>query len=147
MVDVVFRTAATPKVAQQESVSGKEVDNKKIQGHDSEIDPPYTDFERVKGHPYTVDYFELGDLWDRPEGSFKKEVSLIEEYLTNKINTGKMGNNREAVKKELKRIEKLVDVDKTDRKITRIETIAAYVEFLMRADKIRFNISRYGSPE
>jgi len=140
----VFRTASKP-VAVKADKFGTSVSTDKTKTQETSVEPPYTDYENINNHPYTVEYFDLGDLWDRPEAGFSKEVGLIENFFKEEIGQGEIGNNKEAVIKKLKQMEKINNIDKTDRKITRIETISAYVEFLMRTSNIKKNISRYGN--
>ena len=109
------------------------------------VEVPYTDYEKEHNHPYIVDHFELGDRWQDDVGGFSKEVTLIEEFFSNQIKSGDLPNNKEAIKEAIKKMEKITGVNKNARPLVRIETLAAYVEFLMKCDKIKFNISRYGN--
>jgi len=112
---------------------------------DVQVEPPYTDYEKVNGHPYLVDHFKLGDTWRDKLGGFEKEVSLIEGYFKDKIDQGQMKNEKEAVKEQLKKIYKLVGIDKTERTTMQIEKLAAYLEFLKKTDNISLNYYKYGS--
>ncbi len=49
------------------------------------------------------------------------------------------------VKKKLKEIEKVTNMDKESRKVIKLEVLANYVKFLMKTDDIKKNITRYGS--
>ena len=140
MPDTTFRTKAET-TAPEVSPKGKTpavIDT-------TEEAVPYLGYEKEHNHPFTVDHFKLGDTWEDPTGGFPKEISLIEEYLQKKIQTGELADNVEAIKRKLKEIEKVTGVKDETRSIIRIETIAAYVKFLMESDKIKFNIQRYGS--
>lgn len=114
-------------------------------GGETKVSPPFKDYVSQYNHPYTVDYFGLGDTWEQKEGGFGKEVSIIESFIESEIDKGEIPNNIEAVKDVLKKLEKMTGIDKNERPLMKIETLAAYVEFLMKCDKIKFNIKRYGS--
>jgi len=106
---------------------------------------PYTDYEKENGKPYVVDHFKLGDTWQETMGGFTKEITLIEEFLSDQIKKGDIPNNKEAVKDAIKKMEKLTGVDKNSRPVVKIEGLAAYVEFLMKVDKTNFNLKRYAN--
>lgn len=137
--DTIARTPVTESVEPEVKVEVKAAP----QGV-SKVEGPYTNYEQAHGYPYIVDHFKLGDSWAETQGGFPKEVSLIEEYITNKINSGDMPDNVDSIKDMIKKIEKVTNLDKNERPVVKVETIAAYVEFLMKADKIKFNLRRYG---
>jgi len=110
----------------------------------SKVETPFNGYEQSKGYPFSVDYFNLGDTWAETSGGFPKEVSLIEEYVDNKIQSGELPNSTESVKEMFKKMEKVTNLDKHERPLVKIETIAAYIEFLMKTEKIKFNLRRYG---
>lgn len=105
---------------------------------------PYLDYEQEHGSPYLVTHFSLGDHWNDPVGGFPKEVSIIEEYLKTQIEDGVLANSVDTIKNRIKEIEKVTGMNKEERKIIKMEVMAAYVEFLMKQDNIRYNVHRYG---
>ena len=140
MADIIFRTKSEPEVepiseAAKETRAGEEGES---------IEVPYLNYEGEHGHPYSVDHFKLGDTWEDPTGGFPKELSIIEEYLQRKIEVGEVANSIDAIKEEYKKIERITGVKKEERPVVKIETIAAYIKFLMETDKIKLNLSRYG---
>lgn len=112
--------------------------------HESDVAPPFTDYEKQFKHPYLVDHFKLGDRWADELGGFGDEVKSIEGYFTDKINKGEMVNDTEAVKEKLKGIYKLCNIDKTERTTMQIEKLAAYIDFLRKTDDIKLNYHKYG---
>jgi hypothetical protein len=68
-MDSVFRSPV-------ESSPIKEVEISKPQAdvHDTAIEPPFTDYEKVHNHPFSVDYFDLGSMWNKDE-AYTSEVS------------------------------------------------------------------------
>lgn len=139
MTDTTFRTKVEPTV--EPEVKGKETTS----DGESKVEVPYTDYEKQNNHPFVVDHYQLGDTWKEDLGGFEPEVTLIEEFISDKINKGEIPNNVNAVKEAIKKIEKLTNIDKNERSLVKIETVAEYVKFLMKVDKIHFNINRYAN--
>lgn len=113
----------------------------------TKIEPPFLDYEKEKGHPFLVDHYELGSLWNRGDmyaEAYVPEVEAINEYLDYQIKTGEIGNNVEAVKKELKRLEKMNNVSPDQRKSMRIGIVAEFVKFLMKTQEIKKESAKYG---
>ncbi len=107
------------------------------------VEPPFTDYESKKGNPYPVDYFELGRYWNTGD-LYTKEVETINTYLTHLVKTGEINNSTQAVSKKLKSIEKMINVDPEDRAASRVGRVAAYMEFLIKADNIKKDSAKYG---
>lgn len=110
---------------------------------DTDIEPPFTDYEKVHKYPFLVDYYKLGDSWQDKLGGFEKEIGLIESYFRDKIEQGAMKNETQIVKDELNKMYKLNKIDKSERTTMQIEKLAAYIEFLKRTDKIELDRYRY----
>ena len=138
--DTTFRTKSEPEV---EPVS--EVAKETRSGDEGEREVvPYLNYEGEHGHPYSVDYFELGDTWDDPSGGFRQELAVMEEYMEKQIESGEAANSIDAIKARYKEIEKITKVSKEERAVVKVETISAYIKFLMETDKTKFNLMRYG---
>ena len=105
-----------------------------------DVDVPFTAYEATNHHPFSADYFELGDHWMEYE-----EVPQIEDYLKELVDKGTIANTQEAIKEKMRQIEKMVNIDKTERQVVRIAKIAAYVKFLKEASAIERSNSKYGS--
>jgi hypothetical protein len=138
MTDTVFRT----KQEQTEEVlpEGKITSV----GGEAPVEVPYLDYEREHGYPHSVDYFKLGDSWRDPVGGFPEEIAVIEEYFQKKIEDGEIANSISTIKEKLKSFEKMNNLKGEERPLVKIETLAAYIKFLCEADKIKFNVRRYG---
>jgi hypothetical protein len=138
MADSVFRTRVEPD--KEPEVHAKETSS----GTVTHVEPPYTDYETEHGKPYSAEYFQLGDTWNDPNGGFAPELSLIEEFVSDRIRKGELPNNVKAVKEAIKKMEKVTNLSEYDAPIKKIEILSAYIKFLMTTDKIKFNIQRYG---
>lgn len=109
----------------------------------TEVDPPFTDYQKVKHYPFLVDYYKIGDTWADKLGGFEKEIEHIEGYFKDKIEQGQMKNDIEAVKDEIKKIYKLVGIDKNERVTMQIEKLSAYIDFLKKTDTIEMLRYKY----
>ena len=106
------------------------------------VEPPYTDYETKNGKPYSVDYFDLGRYWNQGE-LYNKEIESIETYVQHLVKTGEINNSLKAVKDKMKKIEKMINIDPEDRKASRVGRVAAYMEFLIKADNIKRDSAKY----
>lgn len=109
-----------------------------------DIEPPFTDYEKVHKRPYIADHFKLGDRWSDELGGFEHEVKAIESYFAEKINRGEMKNDTAAVREKVNSIYKLCNIDKTERTTMQIEKLSAYIDFLRKTDAIKLNNLKYG---
>jgi len=115
---------------------------------ETEVEPPFLDYEKMKGKPFLVDYYELGQLWDRRDmysNAFIDEVEGINKYLDYAISQGDISNSIEGVTNELKRIEKMINVRPDQRKSMRIGLVKEYVDFLMRSEYVKKESAKYGN--
>lgn len=142
MADSVFRTRseATP----QEAGEGPEGKTEQSISSSKEVTPPYRSYQQQTGKPYVAEHFDLGEYWDDPSGGFQEEIGQINAYLTHKIDNGEIADTVEAVKNELKEMEKTNGLKKEERKIVKIGKIAAYTEFLNKANGIERMYRKYG---
>ena len=100
---------------------------------------PYTDYQKEHNHPYMVDHFKLGDTWD----VFADDVGVIESYFTSRINDGSIANSIDAIKTELKKMEKLNNLKDEERTVVKIGVLTAHIKFLMETDNIKSNLKKY----
>lgn len=143
MADTVFREQSTEAEARVEAKGAKP--DKPVTDGKAEVEPPFLDYENVNGHPYLVDHFGLGDSWQDRLGGFSEEIETINDYLANQIKYGRLDNSVEAVKKVLKKMEKMCGAEKTERVTMRIEKMAAYSKFLSKTEDINYSNYKYGN--
>lgn len=108
----------------------------------SKVEVPFTSYRSENGGSYVSEHYEIGEML---KNSFAGEVGMIDSFLNNEVLEGRMENSVEAVKKKLKEIEKVTNMDKETRRVIKLEVLANYVKFLMKTDDIKKNITRYGS--
>jgi hypothetical protein len=140
MNDAVFRTATQSEPSEESVPTGKESST----GSVTDVEVPYLDYAKEKNHPYPVDHYQLGDRWQDPVGGFPKEIAVIEGYIEEKIKSGELANSVNSIKDYIKKLEKLNNIQAEERPLVKIETLAAYIEFLQKTDKLKQNLKRYG---
>jgi len=144
MNDTVFRAKSEPAPPQETPQMTK--DNVVIPGQ-VDVEAPFSDYEQEHGKPFLVDHYELGNMWNRTDmysEAFVPEVNAINTYLDHIIGRGDIGNTPEAVKSELKKIEKIINVRSDQKKSIRIGMVAEYVKFLMKSENIKMESAKYG---
>jgi hypothetical protein len=109
------------------------------------IEVPFMDYEVEHSKPFSVDYFQLGDTWQDPDGGFETEVTTIEKYLQDRIKSGEIANSMDAVKEVIKGVEKITNMKKEERPVVKISVIANYMRFLMDNDKIMSGLKHYAN--
>ena len=139
MSETVFRTPTEKTV--DTLPSGKDAPTQPV----TNVEPPYLDYEAQNSKPYTVEYFQLGDNWADKVGGFSTELSTINGYIENKIKAGDIGNSIDAVKAEIKSLEKVNNLKGEDRAVVKIEVLSAYIEFLNKKLNIKTNLMHYGN--
>jgi hypothetical protein len=133
MSDSVFRTAqpaqttpATPTQKADTTSTSKTAD----------VPVPYLDYKSEHHKPFTVEYFELGNMWDDKDGGFTSEIDIIEDYMYHLIGDGQISNSTEAVGEKIKSMEKQAGIKKFDTISNRIAKITAFTKFLQETEDL-----------
>jgi len=127
----VFRTVAEPSSdGEGQSAANNSQAKETSNTQQNSVEVPYLDYENTNHIPYSVKYFELGNLWDDSEGGFVDEIETIEDYMKSLIKDEKLDNKTGSVKAKLKEIEKMANISKTERQTSRIKKIASFTKFL-----------------
>lgn len=108
------------------------------------VEVPYTEYETENQRPYTVDYFDLGSFWERHADGYSKEVNFIEDYFNEKIKTGDIANDVSAVRNELRKIEKLTNIEDETRAAVRMGIVVAHIKFLSKVGRMKRKIAKRG---
>lgn len=148
MTDTVFRTKTIITPAKAAAQTKQEApEDKGVPRGVTEYEPPFTEYQNQYNKPFLVDHYELGRFWDQGDmysDAYKNEVDTINKYLGKAIDSGEVNNTVESVKKELKRIEKLINVRPDQRKSMRIGLVAEYAHFLLKSENIKKESAKYG---
>lgn len=115
-----------------------------VSTQETDVEPPFTEYEKVYKKPFLVDHFKLGDSWQDSFAGFDSDIRNIEDYFKGKITTGELKNDSTSVKEKLKTIYKLCGIDPTERTTMQIEKLSAYIDFLKKTDNIKLNHNKYG---
>jgi hypothetical protein len=146
MTDTVFRTAQ--EITPQDAPTFEGPADKKIPPLSTDVESPYSEFAKEKGHSYVLEYYELGHLVNRGDiydaNAFESEVNAIDVYLDHQIKKGEVNNTITAVQNELKRIEKMANIKKDARSSMKLELVAEYAKFLLKSEGIKLQAAKYG---
>jgi len=137
-MDSVFRSPVEPSPVKEVEISKPQPDV-----HDSAIEPPFTDYEKVHNHPFSVDYFDLGNMWNKDE-AYTSEVNTIEGYLKHCVDKGS-ANTKESAKATIKKLEKIIGVRDWDRTVVRVGRLSAYIKFLNESDQVLGKVQKYAT--
>jgi hypothetical protein len=143
MTDVVFRQPSAPEPAENKAKEVLQAETT-IGEVKEDIEPPYTEYTREKGKSYIADYYGIGEGWDEKH-VFGDELNQIEAYFENLIERGEISNDTQAVKTLIKKYEKILGLDKTQRAVIKIAKVAEYTKFLEKAREIDINRQKYGT--
>lgn len=135
MIDSTFRSAnpapsESPKAEPQQDPDTTQTANS------SEVPVPYLDYKNTNHKPFTVEYFELGNMWDDKDGGFESEINIIEDYMYHLIGDGQIANSTEAVKEKIRSLEKQAGIKKFDTTTNRISKITAFTKFLKEVENL-----------
>lgn len=136
-----FRTKVTSQVAESRPPAPAQP----LGRITTDVEAPFTGYHKQNGAPFTVEYFDLGDLWDDPKGGFSEEVSTLEQYFQHKIQQGDISDSVSSIKSVLKDMEKVNNLKNEDRKVIKLGVLSAYAKFLMETDGVRVKARKYGS--
>ena len=139
MADTLFRTKQEP--VEEKLPEGKTPVTTPIE---SSVEVPYSTYEDQQGHPFTVDYFHLGEYWDDPQGGYVEEVDTIERYLENQINQGVIDDSQPAIRAKIKEMLKINNLKEEDRTVVKMGVLASYARFMSEKDSLRGSLRKYG---
>lgn len=134
MSDTVFRQQVAPE-AEQPLPEGKDAPSQPIV---NDVPVPYLDASN-----FLEEYFNIGTEWKDHDASFYKELEGIDSYLKTKIESKELPNDQVAIRNELKKMERLNNLNKEQRSVIRLEVLANYVEFMKKNDNLKSNLKRY----
>lgn len=137
MTDTTFRTKQEPA----KQVAFNEPKNPTNTDIESSVHVPYTEYESSTGKPYTADLYELGDYWE----AYSKELGNVEGYFQEKVKSGDIANDTKAIKSEIKKLEKLLNLKDETRASVKIGVLNEHVKFLLGVKAIKNNAIKYGS--
>jgi hypothetical protein len=140
MADVIFREAQAPTpVSKVAKPSTDPVTQRNV-----EIEPPFTFYTKTKNKSYIADYFGIDEGWGDKD-AYGGDIDEIETYFKDKVERGHIENTTEAVKTLLKKYEKAIGLDKSERMVVKIAKMIAYLNFRRTVDGIERDSKKYGT--
>lgn len=136
-MSTTFRTTVTPSNPTPAEPKS-EMENVVI----PDVEVPYSEYEKEKGTPFIVEHYDLGRFWNTGD-IYTAEVATIQTYIDHLVSKGEINNTTKSVSDKLKSIEKMINVKPDDRKAAKVGKVAAYIEFLLKADNITKNTAKY----
>lgn len=95
----------------------------------------YSTYSSDQGHPYTAKYYGIENIYD--EGDlFSDEIKTVEGYFKSKIESGALADTTQAIRDQIKGIEKVAGIGKNEPTTMRISKLVAYVKFLQETDHL-----------
>jgi hypothetical protein len=145
MTDVVFRQGgndtAGEEIAETQPVESKEPKTAK----DTEVEPAFTLYESAKNKSFIAEYLGLGD--DFNQEAYEKEIDGIEDYFKHKVEVGDMENTTDAVESLLKKAEKELKLEDSERMVVKIQKLLAYFNFKAEVEEVTRNNFKYGNQD
>lgn len=130
-----------PKEAPKKEVKDTAVENRDIPQVKVDVKPPFTQYEKMEGKPYTVDFFKL-DGWDFINEDGKDidkvvdKVLTIEDYVKGEIKRLKLEDSVGSYKEIIDRIQDELHISKNTEKSSRLERIFLYMKLLKKQHQL-----------
>jgi len=130
MTNTTFRTSVVADSSQYASVkpAGDGGTTEK-----STVEAPFTEYRNVNKLPLTADYIDAKLTWD--EADMVEDVTMIEDYLSELVNTGELENTVKSAKEKLKSLEKMAGIDKLEGKAQKLIKLAEFVSYLRKLNE------------
>jgi len=125
-----FRTSVTADSGQY-ATPAKAGDGSTTEKSDVEV--PFTEYRNVNKLPLAADYVDAKLTWD--EADMVDDVMVIEDYLTELVNTGELENSIKAARAKLKNMEKMANIDKLESKAQKLIKLAEFVNYMKKLDE------------
>ena len=134
MAEVTFRTAQTPREQHAEPITPAE---EKVTTGTGKEDVPFLDYRRFNHKPFMADYYGIENIWD-VDSTITKEVETVEDYLKGQVEVGELKNDTEAVKKKIKKLEKMANIDDTERTSDKMRKLVAFINYQKELERIKY---------
>jgi len=98
----------------------------------SEIEPPFSAYEKIKGKPYSAEFFKITE-WDMLNDDLdidkkKDKVKLIESWIKEKIEGSNLEDSLEAYRELMKRYFDELNIGKTEKNSSKLERVYLYLK-------------------
>lgn len=100
----------------------------------------YATYEMDHNRPYLAEYFDIGDLWNNPDLTYKDEVGAIDKYLKSEIADKTLANTTKAVKDRVSQLERLAGVSPNASPALRVQQLAAFADYMSKLSSINLKV-------
>jgi hypothetical protein len=95
--------------------------------------PPLSLYERLRGRPYSSEYFDLGNHWER--WNFPKEITTIEDFVRGEIKKFKLNDSVESYHAILGTLEQRIGTRPTERVWHKMDRLVSYIRAITNERK------------
>lgn len=100
----------------------------------------YMTYQLDHNVPFVADYYGIANMMEFSDISYKAEIDSIDGYISDEVKGERLQNSTEAVKGELRKLERLAGIEKHVPTASRVKQLAAYADFLRKANNIKRGI-------
>lgn len=131
-----------PKQERAETKTFTEVDAGRAPNIPDKVDtePPFSIYERIKGHPYSIEHFGLDKYLEVDDeldiNDFKGKARDIDGWISNRIAEAKLEDTIESYKTFIERYKSELGIAKTLKSEEKVERIHKYIQLLKKQDKL-----------
>ena len=108
------------------------VSNKEVIVSTQDTNEPYSIFKEKSNKPFSAQYFDIDNLSESEV--FKDELSTIDSYMLELVKRGVLSDDKEAVSKKIKSIEKMANIDILESTALRMKKLSAFMKYLREID-------------
>ena len=133
---VIFRETPQPTSKEETKpgvASGMQTPEMKEEIKNPPKEPPFTYYERLRGRPYSVDYFNLGLNWWF--SNFPQEIETIEGFVRDEIQKYSLENSTQSYRDILAKLESVIGIKPTERGWKKMDRLVGYIKARQQADK------------
>ncbi len=127
MTDTTFKTAEP--IAEKAEIKAT---NKEVVVAVDATEEPFSIYKDTHKNPYSAKYFGIDNLSESEV--FNEDLQSIDSYLLDLVKRGSLKDNKEAVDKKIKAIEKMADIDSLESNAQRMRKLSAFVRYLREID-------------
>ena len=90
--------------------------------------PPLNLYHQVRGHPYSVDYFDLGTHWEF--ANYPQEIQTIEDFVGKEIKRMGLENTIESYQEIIAKLKEKIGISDNERTWHKLDKLVAYIKAL-----------------
>lgn len=95
--------------------------------------PPFSIYENIRKHPYSVEYFELGPEWEYR--NHPKEIAFIEDFVKGEIKAFRLTDSIDSYKEIIDSLENKIGRRENEKPWSRLDRLTSYIRALQNVRK------------